>query len=137
MPIQVEQIESESIIRATLNEPFDPQIDVPAMFGQFIGIRQTIQGPVALIVNLNNTNNGPDAFSRIVYALAEAARGIRASKQAHTGGPPILVFVGSGSLANLTTHAIVQDQYGGTNAHLCETVEEALALARQKLAAVQ
>jgi hypothetical protein len=135
MPIQIEQIPGECILRATVNEPFDPEKDISSMFAQFIRIRQTINGPIALIIDFKNTDNAPNAFSRVVYSLAEAARGIRASKQAQLAGPPILIFVGSGSLADLVTQAIEQEQYGGTRAHLCATQEEALALAREKLSA--
>jgi hypothetical protein len=133
MPIQIEQIPGESIIRGVVSEPFNPENDVSIMFAQFIDIRKTINGPLALIIDFNNTINAADAFSRIVFTLAEAARGIRASKQAQLAGPPILIFVGSGSLANLVTEAIEQEQYGGAKAHLCATQEEALALAREKL----
>jgi hypothetical protein len=134
MPIQIEQIPGENIITGTVDEPFNPENDVSTMFAQFIGIRKTINGPLALIIDFSNTINAADAFSRIVFTLAEAARGIRASKQAQLAGPPILIFVGSGSLADLVTQAIEQEQYGGTKAHLCATQEEALALAREKLA---
>lgn len=134
MPIKVERIPNESIIKATINEPFDPPTDIPAMFAEFIPLRQTIQGPMALIVDLNETNSVPDAFGRIVIALAEAAKGIRASKEAQLGGPPILIFVGSGFMAELSADAVEQEQYGGTKAQLCTTLEEALALAREKLA---
>jgi hypothetical protein len=88
-----------------------------------------------LIINFNNTTNAPDAFSRVVFGLAEAAKGIRASKQAQLAGPPTLIFVGSGSLADLVAQAIEQEQYGGAKAYLCATQEEALALAREKLPA--
>ena len=135
MSIQIEQIPGECIITAAVNEPFNPENDISTMFAQFIHIRQTIDGPTALIIDLNNTNNAPDAFSRVVLTLAEAARGIRASKQAQLAGPPILIFVGSGSLADLVTQAVEQEQYGGAKAHLCATQEEALALAREKLSA--
>jgi hypothetical protein len=48
MPIQIEQIPGEHILAATVNEPFDPENDVSSMFAQFIRIRQTINGPIAL-----------------------------------------------------------------------------------------
>ena len=73
MPIQLEQIPGESILIATTREPFDPENDVPAMFAEFIRARQTINGPIVLIVDFNSTTNAPDGFSRVVFGLAEAA----------------------------------------------------------------
>lgn len=135
MPIQVEQLPGEPIICASVEEPFEPQKDVPAMFQRYIALRQSINGPAALIFDFKNAHDAPNAFTRIMYALAEAAKGIRASKQAQTSGPPILIFVGDGYSASMVTQAIEQRQYGGRQAYLCTTQEEALALAREQLSA--
>lgn len=135
MPIQVEQLPGESIISATVNEPFNPENDVPAMFGEFIRLRMAIQGPVVLILDLHNTTNSPDAFSKMVLALANAAQGIRASKSSQFKQPPVTIFVGSGELVSLAAEAVGQDQYGGVKGDLCATYDEALTLARAKLSA--
>jgi hypothetical protein len=133
MPIKIEQLPGESIISATVSEPFEPERDVPPMFGELIRVRLATQGDVALILDFGETTNSPDAFSRMVFALAKAAEGIKAGRAAGVGGPPILIFVGSGLVANITSQAIEQEQYGGVRGHLCTSRDEALALARAKL----
>lgn len=134
MPVIIERLPEEAIIRVTVTRPFEPQHDVPAMFAKFIPLRMAIQGPVVLIVDLSATSAGPDAFSQMVVALAEAGRGIKAGKQAGVGGPPMVIMVGAGVVADIAAQSLDQEQYGGTRADLCATYEEALALARTKLA---
>ncbi len=135
MPIQIEQLPGESIITAVATEPFNPEQDMPAMFAEFIRLRLAIQGGVALIVDVSDPANSPDSFSRMVFALAEAAQGIRAGRAAGVNGPPITIFVGSGPTAALASQAIEQEQYGGVKGHLCTSHDEALSLAREKLPA--
>ncbi|MBN1200563.1 MAG: hypothetical protein JXJ20_01785 [Anaerolineae bacterium] len=133
MPIKMEQLPGESIINATINEPFDPDRDIPALFAEFIPLRLAIQGDVALILDFSSVVSKPNSFSPMVLSMAEASRGVRASKEAGVGRPPITIFVGSGPIANLAAQAMEQEQYGGTRGHLCATYDEALALARAKL----
>ena len=133
MPVQIEQLPGESIINATVNEPFDPERDMPAMFAEFIQLRLAIQGDVALILDVSDTTNHPDSFSRMVLALSKAAQGIRTGRAAGVDRPPILIFVGTGLIATLASQAMGQEQYGGVAGHLCTSHEEALALAREKL----
>lgn len=135
MPITIEQLPGESIISATVNEPFNPEQDISAMFAGFIQLRLKIQGDVALILDVRNTANRPDAFSQLVLSLAEAAQGIKASKASGVGGPPIVIFVGTDLMTALASQAIEQEQYGGVRGHLCTSKDEALALARAKLSA--
>ena len=132
MSVTVEQLPGESIINAIISEPFDPEQDIPAMFAQFIPLRTAIQGDVALILDVTNVISQPNAFTEMVFALANAAKGIKASKAAGLK-PPITVFVGSGEMADLAAQAIEQEQYGGTKAHLCASQDDALALVREKL----
>jgi hypothetical protein len=135
MPVRIEQLPGESIISAIVSEPFHPEVDMPAMFSEFIRLRLSIQGDVALIVDVTDTTSRPDAFSQMMFALAEASQGIRASQAAGVGGPPITIFVGSGLAASLASQAIAQEQYGGVRGHLCTSLDEALSLAREKLSA--
>jgi hypothetical protein len=133
MPIKVEQLPDESIITATVSQPFDPRQDVPAMFAEFTRLRLAIQGEVALILDLRD---GKAAFSQTVIALAEASSGIKAGRAAGIDRPPIIIFVGTGVLADLASKAMGQRQYGGVKGHLCATKDEALALARQMLSSI-
>jgi hypothetical protein len=133
MPIKIEQFPGESIISATVNEPFDPGQDIPPLFAELIRLRLSIQGDVALILDFADTTNNPDAFSRMVFALAQASQGIKDGKAAGVGRPPILIFVGSGPIADIASQAMEQEQYGGVRGHLCASKDEALALAREKL----
>ncbi|MBN2304365.1 MAG: hypothetical protein JXQ72_07815, partial [Anaerolineae bacterium] len=73
------------------------------------------------------------AFSQLVVALSAASQGIKTHKETGTGGPPILIFIGTNPIVELASTAIEQDQYGGVGAHLCASHDEALALAREKL----
>lgn len=132
MPIKVEQLPGESIITATVGNPFDAREDVPAMFAEFTRLRLAIQGNVALIIDLSGARA---AFSQTVIALAEASSGIRAGRAAGIDRPPIIIFVGTGVLADLASKAMGQRQYGGVKGHLCATQGEALTLAREVLAA--
>jgi hypothetical protein len=130
MPIKVEQLPEESIIVATVSEPFDPRQDVPAMFAEFTRLRLAIQGDVAVILDLSG---GKAAFSQVVMALAEASSGIKAGRAAGIDRPPIMIFVGAGILADLASKAMAQRQYGGVKGHLCATQDEAIALAHEIL----
>jgi hypothetical protein len=133
MPIKVERFSGESILCATVNEPFDPEREVPAMFAELIRLRLAIQGHVVYILDLGDTINTPDAFGKMVLALAEASRGIKAGREAGFAGPPTTIFVGSGPVADLISQSIEQEQYGGVRAQLCTSQAEALALARARL----
>jgi hypothetical protein len=132
MPIEIKQLPGESIITATVTQPFEPDKDMPSMFAEFIRLRMALQGSVALILDVSRTTDDRYAFSKMVYALAEASQGIKASKVAGLR-PPIIIFVGSGPVTDLAAQAIKQEQYGGVGALLCASVDEALALAREKI----
>lgn len=132
MPVEIKQLPGESIIYATVNKPFKPDEDMPAMFAEVIRLRQAIHGTVVLILDVTSTISEPDAFSTMVAALANARHGIKASKTVGLQ-PPITIFVGSGSVMDLAAQAITQEQYGGVGAHLCISYDEALTLAREKL----
>jgi len=103
------------------------------MFAKFIQLRLAIQGDVALIVDVSDTTDNPDSFSHMVFALAEAAQGIREGRAVGIKRPPFVVFVGAGPIATLVAQAMEQEQYGGVRGQLCESHDEALALAREKL----
>lgn len=135
MPIQIEQLPGEAIIKATVSDSLTPENDIPAMFAEFIHLRMAIKGPVALILDFSNSGNNPNAFSQMVMGLAQAAQGIKASKASGMAQPPIIIFVGSDSITDLAANAISQEQYGGVPAELCPTLPDALALARAKLSA--
>jgi hypothetical protein len=132
MPIKVEQLPGESIITATVSQPFEPRQDIPALFEELTRLRLAIQGEVALILDLSSARA---AFSQTVIALAEASSGIKSGRAAGIDRPPIVIFVGTGILADLASKAMGQRQYGGVKGHLCATKDEALALAREVLAA--
>ena len=133
MPIELEQLPGEAIIKATIGESLDPERDIAAMFAEFIQLRMAIRGPVVLILDFSHTANNPYGFSQMVMGMAQAAQGIKQSKATGVGSPPITIFVGSDSLTDLAAQAISQEQYGGVRAEVCATVDEALALARSKL----
>lgn len=130
MPIKVKQLPEEPIIVAAITEPLNLAHDMPAMFAEFIRLRLAIQGPVALIMDISQV---PDSFSEMAAALAEAGKGIRADKAAGVGQPPLLIFVGSGSITAIASEAMGQEQYGGVRGHLCASIEEALAFAEARL----
>lgn len=130
MPVKVKQLPEEPIIVAAITEPLDLAHEMPAMFAEFIRLRLAIQGPVALIMDISQV---PDSFSEMAAALAEAGKGIRAGKTAGVGQPPLLIFVGSGSVTAIASEAIDQDQYGGVRGHLCTSIEEALTFAETHL----
>lgn len=132
MPIKVEQLPGEPIITASVSDPFDPRQDIQPLFAEITRLRLAIQDDVVLIIDLTG---GKPAFSQTVIALAEASSGIRAGRAAGIDRPPITIFVGSGVLADLASKAMAQRQYGGVKGHLCATKDEALALAREVLAA--
>jgi hypothetical protein len=108
---------------------------MPAMFAEFISLRQAIQGDVAMVLDVMDVTNNPASFSKMVMALGEAAQGIKAGKAAGLA-PPITFFVGTDPITALASEAIEQKQYGGARGQLCATVDEALAQARAKLASL-
>jgi hypothetical protein len=130
MPMTIEQVPDENILIASVSEPFEPRQDIPDMFAEFTRLRLALQGDVAMILDMRGARA---AFSQVVTALAEASAGIKAGRAAGIDRPPIMVFVGSGLLADLASKAMAQRQYGGVKGHLCATREEALALAREIL----
>ncbi|MBN1311933.1 MAG: hypothetical protein JXB30_10980 [Anaerolineae bacterium] len=132
MPVEIEKLPDEPIIVATMKDPFDPGQDIPAMFAEFTRLRLEIENDVALIIDIRGNKA---AFSQVMVAMAKASRGIRDGKAAGVKSPPIIIFVGSGILADLAANAMAQKQYGGVKGHLCTSTDEALALAREILAA--
>ncbi|NLX09536.1 MAG: hypothetical protein GXY36_07760 [Chloroflexi bacterium] len=134
MTMTVERLPGESIIRATAAEPFSPTYDIPAMFAEVTHLRLELQGDVVLIIDFRETVKDSTAFTKLVTALAEAGRGIRAGRAAGIVRPPITIFVGSGPLTSLAAQSIEQAQYGGVRGLLSNSPEEALVLAREKLA---
>ena len=132
MPIEIEQLPDESIIVMTVTQPFDPGQDMEPMFKEITRMRLAMEDEVVQIIDLKNSRM---AFSQTVVTMAEAARGIKASKAAGLKGPPTTVFIGSGMLADLTSKAMEQRQYGGVKGRLCANRDEALTLAREILAA--
>lgn len=132
MPIKIEKLPDEPIITATVTDPFDARQDVPGMFAEFTRLRLAAKGDVAVILDISNARA---PFSQTVIALAEASSGIKAGRAAGIDRPPIMIFVGTGVLAELASKAMGQRQYGGVKGHLCATKDEALSLARQILAA--
>ena len=130
MPIELEQLPGESIIIATHVEPFDPTQDVPAMFAKFTQLRLAIQGTVALIVDFSEAKVG---FNQTAVALTEAFKGVKAGKAAGVDRPPIIILVGSGVIANVTSKAMTKVPHGYANNHLCASKDEALSLARELL----
>jgi hypothetical protein len=134
MPVRVERFGDEAIIYATIIEPIEPEQDIAAMFAQFIPLRLTIPGHVALIIDLSEALDRTDSFGNLVRALAEASRGVQASKAADASGPPITIFVGTDSIVGLASQAMGQPPYGGVKGRLCVSRDEALTLARDLLA---
>lgn len=131
MPVTVEKVQDDPIIIATTLSPFAPSADMPAMFGEITRHRMSINGPSALIIDCSNTM---DSFNVMMTAMAEASQAIKKSRES-VGQAPILIFVGTGLLAEIAAKSMGQSQYGGVSGELRPTREEAIAIAREKLTA--
>ncbi len=134
MPVNVETLSPEPIVRATFYPPFDLQADIPVLLADVKQCRERLAQPCVVILDVTAVQVD---FTEIVFALADAARQIREMRAAHAVLPAQYVFVGSGEIVEIAAQAMGQDQYGGIGGQMCASMDEALAYARDCCARVR
>lgn len=135
MTIQVSRLPDEPIITALFEPPMNLHDEIPAMFRQFLELRDTIHHSSVyyVIIDTATSLGNHYTFGDIVYILGEAAS---ASRHKRTGIQPRLMLVGSGPLIELAARAMAQLQYGGHGMRLYTALSDALGTARAELAPV-
>lgn len=122
MTVECKQLGDEPIVIATIFEPVNMAVDPQANRDFSNEVARQFDGPVYRITDFTNFEV---TFSQLVLGLAED---IKSSE------PNIKhVFVGSGEMVELQTRAGSQEQYGAHEIQLFESVDEAIAFAREQL----
>jgi hypothetical protein len=122
----VQKLESESIILIQLLEPYSAS-EIPVIHQETAQLAAHITGKICRIVDM--THSGL-TFAEVVAALYEGTRpregGVKDARF-------VSVYVAHDSMSKLVVESLKQEQYGGVQVTLFDTVDEALIFARQAL----
>lgn len=126
MTVSIQHFPGERIVVANFDVPFSGQ-DVALANAETAKVVIQQGSPVYRIENIV----GPLDFNDVTEGLAVAAR----SGVAGSARDPnvIFLFVGKGSIVEMTAKSFGQAQYAGREVPLFATLEEALRYARSKL----
>lgn len=131
MPVHVTRVEGEPILIATFTGKVTVE-DVREMFRQSLPLMEGVSGHIYRITDARETDT---TFSDLVFILSQAGQG---------GGPGSTLdprispaLVGSNQWVKMLASSLGQQQYGSLKVPLYETLEEALAYAREQIAAHQ
>ncbi len=132
MPFNVERLGQESIIILTITGSFEGMAalqDYQEAVAQIARIAAEIEGPVYRITDGTAAQIN---FGNLVMALGEARFGDKGS----VSDPRMKsIFVGKSDLMQLAAQSLSQKQYGHLNITLCDSLDNAVALAREQLEA--
>lgn len=136
MPVKYEKLPDEPITIITVTGKVDEGMLLPGpddMDHEILEIVEETPGKDYLIIDISAVKM---AFSELIMVLADARSEVKEmGGKAFIDENMMYLFVGSGDMADLAVEALKQDQYGNIEALLFPTVDEALAYARQQIAA--
>ena len=116
----------EPIVVTTYSEPYPPDKDIVEANHQVKAILEQIDGPIYLINDIRSVEFN---FSQVVVSMATAFKD-------RSSLPPdriIGIAVGTQSMLKLFVNSAKQFQYGEVSIERFDTVEEAIAFARERL----
>lgn len=122
MTVEIHQVGNEPIIIATIFEPVDMSVDPIRNRDESNAIARKFTGKVYRITDFTHFEL---TFAQLVAGLAEDIK--------HSEPNIVHILVGSGHLVELQRDALKQKQYGGREAHIFASQEEALTFARNQI----
>jgi hypothetical protein len=126
MPVSIKHLAPKPIILVTIADPFNPLVEAPPMMGEAGAIAASLPGEVYLLIDISGWNI---TFDKLVDILATGLRtGVSRQTKLHS------VLVGSGALVKLGVEAMKQKQYGGIQAQMFTSQEQAIAYIDGQLA---
>ncbi len=132
LKFNVERLGNESIIVLTISGTFGDVHDLSsyrAALAQLGQMAATIEGTV---YRITDAHTAQIQFGDLVMALGES----RGGEKGTVSDPRMKsIFVGSDELIRMAAQSFTQEQYGHINVQLCSSLDEAIARAREQLAA--
>jgi hypothetical protein len=129
MSYTFEKLPGEPILLNVLSETYDIGRDASASTEQLLDLLDTMDVPAFLIIDARGLEMN---FGDMVAGLGPATRG-EAAVFRHPNIREI-VLVTTSNLGNMAAKALGQLQYGGLNSSAFETLDEALAYVRDRVA---
>jgi len=128
MSYTIQRLPGEPIIINTLAADFNVSRDALPSLQETFTLVEEIGGPVYSIMDVRQLSI---SFSDLVLGMGMLTRG----EMALFTDPRLrLIAVGASGLAAMGAKALSQAQYGNLSVHLCDTVDEAIAYAREQVA---
>jgi hypothetical protein len=132
MPFNVERLGSESIIVLTISGAFGASSDLHEYKAAIAKIGQLAAEIPGSVYRITDASAAQIGFGELVQALGEARSGEKGS----VSDPRMKsVFVATHELVQLAGESLRQAQYGQLDIKLCESLDQAIAYAREQLAA--
>lgn len=122
MTVVVKQVGDQPIVVATIYEPVDMAVDPQKNRDECNAIARKFKSKVYRIIDFTHFEL---TFDQLTIGLAED---IRLSEP-----NIVLLIVGKGDLIELQRDATKQAQYGGREAYVFNSVDEAIAFANQQI----
>lgn len=130
MPVEIRQIDNEPMYVAIFTEPFITEETTPITTKALSDALAATDGTVYYISDFTQIKL---TFNQLVSGLADAFAG---KVQTPFTNPRLhMIIVGDDEFVRLGAQAAKQEQYGSLDIQLFPTIDEAIAHARQKLAA--
>jgi hypothetical protein len=126
MTVNIKHLAPKPIVLVEIADPFNPLVEAPPMMGEAGAIAATLPGEVYLLIDVSQWNI---TFDKLVDLLAT---GLRTGASRQSNLHPVLV--GSGALVKLGVEAMKQRQYGGLQAQMFTSQEQAIAYIDGQLA---
>jgi hypothetical protein len=129
MSYTVEKLPGEPILISVMGEAYDIGRDVSASAQQLLDLLETMDVPVFLVADMREIRAN---FGDVVAGLGAATRG-EAAVFRHPNIREVVVVTTS-DLLGMGAKALGQLQYGGLRASVFESLDEALAYVRDRVA---
>jgi hypothetical protein len=129
MSYTVKKLPGEPILISVMGEAYDIGRDASASAQQLLDLLETLDVPVFLVADMREIRAN---FGDVVAGLGAATRG-EAAVFRHPNIREVVVVTTS-DLLGMAAKALGQLQYGGLRASVFETLDEALAYVRDRVA---
>jgi hypothetical protein len=121
MPLTIEQLPDEPIVIITLYDPIRPRL-TPEEAEQFSTVLQQVGKKYCRITDFSHVNL---SFSDMVLGLS--------ADQSFTDPNVLNLAVGTQAIVKLAAESAGQTQYGGHPVEIYASLDEAVAVARQRM----
>lgn len=129
MPYQFKAYPNEAILLVSLHDPLDLESEIENIFNEISAKVDQMQHPAVIIHDFRDFTQ---TFSGLMMGLQAQTQTPNAPGTI-TDARTRTIIVGSNEIARMAAEAVRQEQYGGLDIPIYETVEEAETRARQML----